>query len=414
MVHLKRQVPKIKDFAPLLKFKMPEANATARRLSNAHTIADLRKIAKRRTPAGPFDYTDGAADHEISIERSRQAFLDVEFQPGILRDVASVDMTTTILGKESALPFGMAPTGFTRMMHSAGERAVASAAAKAGIPYSLSTVGTTSIEDVAAAAPNGRKWFQLYLWKNRELSLELIANAEKAGYDTLIITVDVPTNGNRVRDLRNGMSIPPQLTVKTLLDASYRPEWWINFLTTEPYSFAFDRSGSGSLGDLVSALYDSSVTFEDLRWMREAWKGHLIVKGIQTVGDSERAFEYGADGIVVSNHGGRQLDRAPVPFHLLPRIVDRVGDRGTVMLDTGITSGADIVAAIALGADFTLIGRAYLYGLMAGGEAGVTRCIEILSSEIERTMKLLGVTSVAELNRDHVRALTRSVPIPVA
>ena len=414
MVSLKRQIPKIKDFAPLLNFKMPEANATARRLSNAHTIADLRRIAKRRTPAGPFDYTDGAADHEISIERSRQAFLDVEFQPGILRDVTTVDMTTAVLGKESALPFGMAPTGFTRMMHSAGERAVASAAARAGIPYSLSTVGTTSIEEVAETAPNGRRWFQLYLWKNRDLSLELIENAAKSGYDTLIITVDVPTTGNRVRDLRNGMSIPPQLTLKTLLDASYRPEWWINFLTTEPYSFAFDRTGSGSLGDLVSTLYDSSVTFEDLRWMREVWKGHLIVKGIQTVDDAERAFEYGADGIVVSNHGGRQLDRAPVPFHLLPRIVDRVGSRGTIMLDTGITSGADIVAALALGADFTLIGRAYLYGLMAGGEAGVTRCIDILSSEIERTMALLGVTSVSELNRDHVRALTRSVPVAIA
>ncbi|WP_454812776.1 alpha-hydroxy acid oxidase [Paenarthrobacter nitroguajacolicus] len=414
MVHLKRQVPKIKDFAPLLKFKIPEVNATARRLADAHTIADLRRIAKRRTPTGPFDYTDGAADQEISIGRSRQAFLDVEFQPGILNDVSKVNLTTPVLGKESALPFGMAPTGFTRMMHSAGERAVASAAAKAGIPYALSTVGTTSIEDVAAAAPSGRRWFQLYLWKNRERSLELIENAEKSGYDTLFITVDSPTSGNRVRDMRNGMSIPPQLTVKTLLDASYRPAWWINFLTTEPYTFTFDVKRTGSIQDLATALSDSSVTFEDLRWLRTAWKGHLIVKGIQTVADAEQAFEYGADGIVVSNHGGRQLDRSPVPFHLLPRIVDRVGERGTVMLDTGITHGADIVAAIALGANFTLVGRAYLYGLMAGGEAGVHRCIEILSTEIERTMKLLGVTSVAELNPDHVRVLTRTVPVPLS
>ncbi|WDF35298.1 alpha-hydroxy acid oxidase (plasmid) [Arthrobacter agilis] len=411
MVSLKRQVPKVKDFAPLLNFKAPQLNATARRLSGAHTIADLRQIAKRRTPAGPFDYTDGGADHEISMQRARQAFLDIEFQPGVLRDVTNIDKSTVVLGQKSALPFGMAPTGFTRMMHSAGERAVVSAAAKAGIPYSLSTVGTTSIEDVAATAPAARKWFQLYLWKNRDLSLELINNAKEAGYDTLIITVDVPTTGNRVRDLRNGMSIPPQLTLKTLLDASYRPAWWINFLTTEPYAFAFDKSGNGSLGDLVSTLYDSSVTFEDLRWMREVWKGHLVVKGIQTEGDAERAFDYGADGIVVSNHGGRQLDRAPIPFNLLPRVVDRVGDRGTVMLDTGIMSGADIVAAIAIGADFALIGRAYLYGLMAGGEAGVTRCIEILSSEIERTMKLLGVTSISELNPDHVHALTRYVPV---
>ena len=414
MVSLKRQLPKIKDFAPLLKFKVPDTNATRRRLSSAYTIEDLRRIAKRRTPIGPFDYTEGGADHEISIDRSRQAFMDVEFQPGILRDVTNVDMTTTVLGKQSTLPFGMAPTGFTRMMHSAGERAVASAAANAGIPYSLSTVGTTSIEDVAAAAPGGRKWFQLYLWKNRDLSLELMQNAKKAGYDTLIITVDVPTTGNRIRDLRNGMSIPPQLTLKTLLDASYRPGWWINFLTTEPYKFAFDRTGQGTLSDLVATLYDSSVTFEDLRWIREVWKGPLIIKGIQMEEDAERAFDYGADGIVVSNHGGRQLDRAPIPLHRLPRIVDGVGHRGTVMLDTGIMNGADIVAAIALGADFTLIGRAYLYGLMAGGEAGVTRCIEILSSEIERTMKLLGVTSISALNRDHVRALARFTPAATA
>lgn len=414
MTKLKRQIPKVRDFAPLLKFKVPETNATKRRLADAHTIEDLRRIAKRRTPAGPFDYTDGAADGEVSLDRARQAFRDLEFRPGVLRDVTNVDMTTKVLGEPSALPFGMAPTGFTRMMHSAGERAVATAAAKAGIPYSLSTVGTTSIEDVAAAAPEGRRWFQLYLWKDRDLSLELVANAEKAGYDTLIITVDVPTNGNRVRDLRNGMSIPPQLTLKTFADASYRPEWWINFLTTEPYRFAFDRKGGGKLTDLVARLYDSSVTFEDLKWMRESWKGHLIVKGIQTEADAVKAFDYGADGIVVSNHGGRQLDLAPVPLHLLPRIVDTVGSRGTVMLDTGITNGADIVAAMALGADFTLVGRAYLYGLMAGGELGVTRCIEILSAEIERTMKLLGVTSITELNPDHVQLLTRLAPLRVS
>lgn len=413
MVSLQRQTPKFKDLVPLLKFRVPSLDGTGRRLSQAHTIADLRLIAKRRTPAGPFDYTDGAADQEISLERSRRAFREVEFRPGVLRDVTTVDMTTPVLGKESALPFGLAPTGFTRMMHSEGERAVVSAAARAGIPYALSTVGTTSIEDVAATAPTARRWFQLYLWKNRDLSLELVRNARDAGYDTLMITVDVPTTGNRVRDLRNGMTIPPQLTLKTLLDASYRPEWWINFLTTEPYRFAFDRSGEGTLSDLVATLYDSSVTFEDLQWMREAWDGNLVVKGIQTVGDAERAFDYGADGIVVSNHGGRQLDRAPVPLHLLPQIVDRVGSRGTIILDTGITSGADIVAALALGADFTLIGRAYLYGLMAGGESGVSRCIQILSAEIERTMKLLGVTSVGELNRDHVRAMMSCIPLPV-
>jgi L-lactate dehydrogenase (cytochrome) len=296
------------------------------------------------------------------------------------------------------------------MMHSAGESAVAAAAAAAGIPYSLSTVGTTSIDEVAAVAPNATKWFQLYLWKDRNLSLKLIDNAARAGYQSLIVTVDVPTAGNRVRDLRSGMTIPPQLSLRTLLDASYRPEWWINFLTTKPYSFAFDPSGKSNIGDLVAALYDPTVTFDDLAWLRQAWQGPMIIKGIQTERDAILAFDHGADGIVVSNHGGRQLDRAPVPLHLLPRIVKAVGNRGTIMLDTGIRTGADIVAAIALGADFTLVGRAYLYGLMAGGEQGVARSIQILASEIERTMTLLGVSSIPELAPEHVHLMTRRMP----
>ncbi|MFC4496508.1 alpha-hydroxy-acid oxidizing protein [Streptomyces ovatisporus] len=411
MTTLERRFPRPKDIAPLLKMKPRQRNATARRLASAHTIWDLRRIAKRRTPAGPFDYTDGAADGEVGVRRAREAFEDLEFRPGVLRDVAHADTSTTVLGERSALPFGLAPTGFTRMMHSAGERAVAAAAEQAQIPYALSTVGTTSIEDVAACAPSARKWFQLYLWKDRDLSRELVANARAAGYEALVVTVDVPVNGNRLRDLRNGMTIPPQLTLRTFLDASYRWEWWLNFLTTEPYSFAFDKSGEGALTDLVSKLYDPTVTFDDLEWIRETWDGPILVKGIQTVADAESVMSHGADGVIVSNHGGRQLDRAPVPLHLLPRIVEAVGDRGTVMLDTGIMNGGDIVAAHALGADFTLVGRAYLYGLMAGGQAGVTRAIEILAAEAERTMKLLGVTRVDELNPGHVRLMTRRAPV---
>ncbi|HEV7627984.1 MAG TPA: alpha-hydroxy acid oxidase, partial [Streptomyces sp.] len=237
------------------------------------------------------------------------------------------------------------------------------------------------------------------------------ANAKAAGYEALLVTVDVPVNGNRLRDLRNGMTIPPQLTLKTFIDASYRWEWWLNFLTTEPYTFAFDKDGQGALTDLVSKLYDPSVTFEDLAWIREIWDGPILVKGIQTVQDAELVMAQGADGVVVSNHGGRQLDRAPVPLHLLPRIVDAVGERGTVMLDTGIMNGGDVVAALALGADFALVGRAYLYGLMAGGEAGVARAIEILAAETERTMKLLGVTTIGELGPGHVRLMTRRTSV---
>ncbi|WP_314174043.1 alpha-hydroxy acid oxidase [Streptomyces winkii] len=411
MTRLERRIPRPRDLAPLLKLKTRHGSAVERRLADAHTIWDLRRIARRRTPAGPFDYTDGAADGEIGLRRAREAFEDLEFRPGVLRNVEQADTSTTVLGGHSALPFGLAPTGFTRMMHSAGERAVVAAAEEAGIPYALSTVGTTSIDQVAEAAPSARKWFQLYLWKDRGLSRELVANAKAAGYEALIVTVDVPVNGNRLRDLRNGMTIPPQLTLRTFLDASYRWEWWLNFLTTEPYTFAFDKDGHGALSDLVSKLYDPTVTFEDLEWIREVWDGPILVKGIQTVRDAEDVMAHGADGVIVSNHGGRQLDRAPVPLHLLPTVAEAVGERGTVMLDTGITNGGDVVAALALGADFALVGRAYLYGLMAGGEAGVARAIAILADEIERTMKLLGTTRVAELGPEHVRLMTRRTPV---
>lgn len=402
-----RRVPKLRDLKEIIQLKPGELNATKRRLSNANTIWDLRKIAQQRTPKGPFDYTDGAADSEIGLRRAREAFEDLEFQPGILRDISQVDMSTTVLGRKSALPFGLAPTGFTRMMHTLGERAVVAAAASAGIPYGLSSVGTTSIEKVAETAPNAQKWFQLYLWKNRDQSLALIENAQTAGYEALIVTVDVPTAGNRLRCLRNGMTVPPQLTLKTFADASYRVQWWFDLLTTEPFKFAFDSSGEGEIKDLVDKLYDPTVTFEDLAWLREVWDGPLIIKGIQTVADARKAMDYGADGVVVSNHGGRQLDRAPIPLHVLPDIVEAVGQRGTVMLDTGIMHGGDIIAAVALGADLALVGRAYLYGLMAGGQAGVTRAIDILAGEAERTMKLLGVSSINELNPDHVRLMSR-------
>jgi L-lactate dehydrogenase (cytochrome) len=399
---LKRRIPKVKDLAPLMQFKKVDFSATAR-LKRASTIADLRTIAKRRTPQAPFDYTDGAAEAEITLNRARQAFLDLEFRPGILRNVESVDLSTDVLGRTAAMPFGIAPTGFTRMMHSEGEYAGSRAAEAAGIPYTLSTMGTASIEDVAAAAPSGRNWFQLYLWTDRDRSMELIERASKAGNDTLMVTVDTPVAGARLRDVRNGMTIPPALTLKTVLDASYRPGWWFNFLTTEPLAFASLSRYSGTVADLVDSMFDPTLTFDDLDWLRGTWKGRLVVKGIQTVDDAKSVVDHGADGIVISNHGGRQLDRAPVPLHLLPEIASALKGKTCIMLDTGIMSGGDIIAALALGADFTLVGRAYLYGLMAGGRRGVDRSIEILRGEMTRTMKLLGVNRIADLNPDHVR-----------
>jgi isopentenyl diphosphate isomerase/L-lactate dehydrogenase-like FMN-dependent dehydrogenase len=407
MANLKRQFPNPKDLAQLMRFKAPVWDARERRLNEALTIYDLRDIAKRRTPQAPFDYTDGSADQELSLGRARQAFEDIEFQPRILRDVSDLDLSSTVLGKKVSMPFGIAPTGFTRMMHAEGEIAGSQAAEAAGIPFSLSTMGTRSIEEVAAAAPNGRNWFQLYMWKDREKSMALVERAQKAGFDTLLLTVDVPVAGARLRDKRNGMTIPPALTLKTITNAIPRPEWWINFLTTDPLTFASLGSWNGTVAELLDQMFDPTVTFEDLKWIRTQWKGNLVVKGIQNVEDAKLAVEAGADAVILSNHGGRQLDRAPIPFHLLPETVKQIGKHAEVHVDTGIMHGQDIVACIAKGAKFTLIGRAYLYGLMAGGREGVDKTIDLLGTQMTRTMKLLGARSLEELEPGHVKILER-------
>ncbi|SJN08324.1 L-lactate dehydrogenase [Leucobacter sp. 7(1)] len=408
-----RQLPKPTELFELMQFKRPDFNGKRRRLEGALTINDLRTIAKRRTPKAAFDYTDGAAEGEISLARARQAFADIEFHPSILRPAPEVDTSVEILGGPSALPFGIAPTGFTRLMQTEGEVAGAGAAAAAGIPFTLSTLGTTSIEDVRATNPNGRNWFQLYVIRDREISYGLVRRAAAAGYDTLHFTVDTPVSGARLRDKRNGFSIPPQLSLGTVINALPRPWWWVDFLTTPKLEFASLATTGGTVGELLDAAMDPTISFDDLAVIRELWPGKIVVKGVQTLDDSLRLRDAGVDGIVLSNHGGRQLDRAPVPFHLLPSVRRAVGDDFTVMIDTGIMNGADIVAAVALGADFTLIGRAYLYGLMAGGRAGVDRTITILRTEIERTMRLLGVSSLAELEPGHVTQLRRLGPVTV-
>jgi L-lactate dehydrogenase (cytochrome) len=406
-----RQFPKPDEIFELLRFKKPEFDARKRRLESALTIHDLREIARRRTPRAAFDYTDGAAESEVSLKRARQAFGDVEFHPSILKDVSTVDTSTTVFGGPSALPFGIAPTGFTRLMHTEGETAGAGAAAAAGIPFSLSTLGTTSIENVKAANRSGRNWFQLYVMRDREISYELVRRAAAAGFDTLFFTFDTPVGGARLRDKYNGFSIPPQITLSTVLDALPRPWWWWDFLTTPKLEFASLTSTGGTVGELVDAAMDPTISFKDLDVIRGLWPGKLVVKGVQNVADSRTLADLGVDGIVLSNHGGRQLDRAPVPFYLLPDVIKAVGGRTEIAIDTGIMHGADVVASIALGAQFTLVGRAYLYGLMAGGRPGVDRAIEILRDQIVRTMKLLQVASVAELNPGHVTQLRRLAPI---
>ncbi len=411
---VQRQFPKPSELKEFMTFKKPSLDFAGNRLEKALTIYDLRKIAKRRTPAAAFDYTDGAAEGEFSMNRARQAFEDIEFHPGVLTDVSTVDTTTEVLGGTSAMPFGIAPTGFTRLMQTEGEIAGAGAAGAAGIPFTLSTLGTTSIEDVRAAAPNGRLWFQLYVMREREISYGLVERAAKAGFDTLFFTVDTPVAGARLRDKRNGFSIPPHLTMKTLLNAIPRPWWWFDFLTTPKLEFASLSSTGGTVGELLDNAMDPSINYEDLKIIREMWPGKIVIKGVQNLEDSKKLADLGVDGILLSNHGGRQLDRAPVPFHLLPEVVREVGMDTEVMVDTGIMNGADIVASMALGAKFTLIGRAYLYGLMAGGRRGVDRTIEILSDEVRRTMKLLQVHNIAELEPKHVTQLRRLQPIPKA
>jgi L-lactate dehydrogenase (cytochrome) len=354
-----------------------------------------------------FDYVDGAAETETSIRRSREAYARVEFVPSVLRDVSTVQTSTTILGRPSALPLVFAPTGFTRLMNHEGEVAVARVAGRMGIPYALSTLGTTSPEDVAKAAPDTNKWFQLYLWDDRDAGIDLVRRARAAGFTALVLTVDTPVAGARLRDVRNGFTIPPTLSLRTLADIVVHPGWWFNLLTTEPLRFATFSETQGTVADLINRVFDPTITLTDLSWLRDAWDGPIVIKGVQTIDDARRVIDAGADAIVVSNHGGRQLDRAPTPLEQLPAIAAAVGDRAEVYVDGGILSGADVAAAIAFGARAALVGRAYLYGLMAGGERGVARSGELLRKELVRTMQLLGVPIVADLSPNRARLRER-------
>ncbi|WP_175935835.1 alpha-hydroxy acid oxidase [Corynebacterium sp. Marseille-P4321] len=395
MARLNRRLPDVAELRSLMHFPLPSVNRREARLAKAADIWDLRAIAKRRTPTPAFDYVDGAAGDESTARRTRDVFNQVELVPRVLSPNPEVDLSVEIAGQRSALPVGIAPTGFTRFMHSEGEDGGAAAAKKAGVPFALSTMGTRSVEEVAATG--ARRWFQLYLWKDRDASLDLVQRAWASGYDTLLVTVDTPIGGQRLRDVRNGMTIPPKLSLKTVVDASYRPEWWFNFLTTDSLKFASLSDSATDLPSLINGMFDPNLSLEDLEWIRSIWPGKLFVKGVLTPDDALRMLDAGADGLVVSNHGGRQLDKAPTSLRALPAIRSAVGEDVELILDSGIMHGSDIIAALALGADFTLIGRAYLYGLMAGGEEGVSRVLELLAAEMRVTLHLMGIGSIAEL-----------------
>lgn len=401
---MRRRLPRWRDVQPLMGDIRPRFDRTQALLDRCASVADVRALARRRVPRAVFDYTDGAAGQdEASLRRARHAFSRVEFQPRVLQDVRSVDMSTSILDERASLPLIFSPTGFTRMMHYAGEPAVARVAERMGVPYGLSTLGTTSVEELAAEVPGVRRWFQLYLMTDRGYGVELVDRAQSAGYDTIILTVDTPVAGRRHRDVRNGLTIPPQLTARTLADMAVHPRWWLNLLTTEPLSFATLTSTEGTVADLIGRVFDPGITIADLDWLRSVWSGRLVVKGIQTVDDAVLVADHGADAVILSTHGGRQLERAPVPFEILPRVREALDPRVEVFIDGGVLSGADVVAALCQGATAVGVGRAYLYGLMAGGEAGVQRVADLLAEEIASTMALLGRTSIAALGPDCLR-----------
>ena len=396
-------------FRAVAQFDSFELDPAKRRLKGVASVDDLRRLAKRRLPAGVFDYIDGGAEDERTLEANTGDFSDLSFRPRVLRDVSDLDTSTEIFGVPASMPVILSPTGFTRIAHSEGELAVTRAAGRAGIPWSLSTMGTRSIEECAEANPDGEKWFQIYTWKDRGLVEELVGRANAAGYGAVWLTVDTAVLGRRERDVRRGMTLPPKLGPKTLVDGALHPAWTWDFLRADPITFAnivgrHDEDGSTaiSLSEHVARQFDQALSWDDIAWLRSFWDGPIVLKGIQTVADAELAVEAGVDGIALSNHGGRQLDDAPTPVSLIEPVRDAIGDRATLICDGGIRRGSDIVKAVALGADAVSLGRPYFLALGAAGEEGVDWLLDFLRSGMERTMALTGCRSLAEIDRDLV------------
>ena len=402
---MKRQLPRWKSIKPLLGWGLPKSPFRDRKLNSVVNLAELRSLAKRRVPKAVFDYVDGGANDELAYARSQEIYSRVEFKARVLRDVSVIDLKTKILDKESALPIIFAPTGYTRMMHYQGEVMVAKVCDENNLIYNLSTMGTTSSKEIGEQVPNVRRWFQLYLWRDRDQSLKFIEEAKAAGFEGLMLTVDTAVGGIKWRDMRNGLTVPPKIGLKTFFDMALKPKWWFNLLTTAPLEFATFRNFNKPLSEIAAKVFDPAVTFEDVKWLRSVWQGKLIIKGIQTVSDAQELAKIGVDAIVLSNHGGRQLDRSVVPLELLPAVRTAIGPKGSspeIYIDGAIMSGADCLAAVALGADAVLIGRAYLYGAMAAGKNGVEKVVEILRFEMETALKLMGAKNLSELSPDYI------------
>ncbi len=377
-------------------------------LDHCHNIADLRRRARRRLPAPLFHYIDGGSDDEWTLRRNSAAFADYQLLPECLRNVADIDLSTRLLGQTLALPFFLAPTGMSRLFHHDRELAVARAAEKFGTLYSLSTLGTTSLEDIASTVSTP-KMFQIYILKDRELTREFVERCKAARYEALCLTVDMPMAGNRERDLRTGMVMPPRFRLKSLWSFAAHPAWTMNLLLHPGFQLAnvahrVDALAGGSMGliDYVNSQFDRTVGWDDVAWLRGLWDGPLVLKGVLSPGNAARARDVGADALMISNHGGRQLDGAPAPVDLIRPMRDAVGDALQLIVDGGIRRGTDVVKSLALGADGCSFGKAYLYGLAAGGQAGVERALSLLSMEVRRTMTLLGCASIGEIGERHI------------
>jgi L-lactate dehydrogenase (cytochrome) len=393
----------INNLRAVIRIERVETDPVERRLARAASVDDLRALARRRLPRGVFDYVDGGAEDELTVAANRAAFTRTGFRPRVLRNVGTVDASSELLGGPLSYPLVLAPTGFTRIVHPDGELAVARAAARAGLPYTLSTLSTVSIEDVRGAS-DGRLWFQVYAWRDRGLVKEMISRAAAAEYDALMLTVDTPVLGRRDRDVRRGFALPPSIGPRTFVDGALHPRWTLDFLRSDPIRFANvlgrdvgDASAPVKISDYIHTQFDPALSWSDVEWLRSIWDGGLVIKGIQTVEDAVLAADAGVDAVALSNHGGRQLDGAPAAFSLVAPVADAIGDRAVVICDGGIRRGSDIVKAVAAGAGATMAGRAYLYALAAGGERGVDRVLHWFRDDVVRTMTLVGAPSVAEL-----------------
>lgn len=398
----------IRAFRSVVRLSAPQWNRTERALSRAANIDDLRRIAKKRLPGGIFDYYDGAALDEVTLHRNSASFNEIEYRPRVLRDVSTIDLSTSLFGHNMTMPVMLSPTGFGRIAHSQGELAVARAARNAGLDYSLSTLATRSIEEIASV-DGLNKWFQVYTWRDREMVKEMVLRAQDAGYVGLQLTVDTPVFGRRERDVRRGFTLPPKIGPSTIIDGMLHPSWTLDFLRNDPITFAVvaerkDLNGETAvtLSDYINSQFDPALSWDDVAWLRGIWDGALVLKGVQSAEDALLAVEAGVDGIMVSNHGGRQLDGSPPIIELIEPISQAVDGRITVICDGGIRRGGDVFKALALGADCVSIGRAYLYGLGAAGERGVTMALNMIRNELSMTMALVGVTRIEDIHRNMV------------